>query len=391
MTISKNVNSNNQQLRILFTNNELDARGGSELVILDLAKEFRRRGHVPIAYSRKLGAVAKTLRDAYIPVISDLNLLGSKPDIIHGQHHVEAMSAMLYFSDVPAIYVCHGWLPWQEKPPIFSNIKRYVAVGRQTSESIVTSCGIPSEEIEIINNFVDLNKFQLKTNFNSAPHSALILDNNVYSNSGYVECVRASCAKAGIKKLDIVGRSAGNSLSNLHSELHKYDLVFALGRSALESMSVGCSVIISSPLGVQGLVTPENVDKNFNNFGSASLSEDLLNIEYLYSEIKKYNVEDSIKVARWIRKNADLGAAASRYENVYNDAISRWKNKLSDNDRYDRLLKDASRYVESLKPLLNKDQLKREILRHKSLISELKMRGIKIKESTGGLKDKNSD
>ena len=32
------------RLNILFTNNTLDIRGGSEMIILDLAKEFRRRG-----------------------------------------------------------------------------------------------------------------------------------------------------------------------------------------------------------------------------------------------------------------------------------------------------------------------------------------------------------
>jgi hypothetical protein len=368
-------------LRILFTNNELDLRGGSELVILDLAKEFQRRGHLPIAYSRRLGVVAKTLRDACIPVISDLNLLGSKPDIIHGQHHVEAMSAMLHFPDVPAIYVCHGWLPWQEKPPIFSNIQKYLAVGRQTRESIVTNCGVPSEEIEIISNFVDIKKFQLKKNFNGVPQSALILDNNVTPKSGYVECVKTACAKAGIEKVDIVGRSAGNSIDNLHSELPKYDLVFALGRSALEAMSVGCSVIIASPFGAQGLVTSENVEQNFMKFGIASLKDDLLNTSFLHSEILKYNTEDSIKVANWIRKKADLCLAASRYESVYYDAINRWENLISHENRYERLLKEASRYIENLKPLLNEDQLRREILIRKSLINKLKVMGINVKES----------
>lgn len=368
------------KLRILFTNNALAARGGSELVILDLAKELHRRGHMPIAYSKKLGSVARSLREACIPVISDLNLLGTKPDIIHAQHHVEAMSAMFHFSDVPAVYVCHGWLPWQETPPRFSNIQKYLAVGRQTRESIVTNCGVPSEQVEIISNFVNLKKFKLKTSRTPKPQSALIFDNNVSPDSGYAECIKASCAKAGIRRVDVIGQAAGRSIDNAHIELPKYDLVFALGRSALEAMSVGCSVIIASPFGAQGLVTSENVEQNFTRLGTAYLKDDLLNESFLHSEILKYNPEDAIQVAKWIRGNVDLSIAVDRYEAVYYDAINRWKNSTNCNDRHAHLLKEASRYIETLKPLLDTRQLKHEILMRKSLISKLKAIGIRVKE-----------
>ena len=106
-------------LRILVTNTWLDARAGSELYVRDLATALLARGHTPIVYSPVLGEVAREIRAATIPVVDDLGALGAPPDVIHGHHLLETMTALLRFPGVPAVSVCHGWLPWQEAPPWF--------------------------------------------------------------------------------------------------------------------------------------------------------------------------------------------------------------------------------------------------------------------------------
>ncbi|MEP6913552.1 MAG: hypothetical protein ABI923_12405, partial [bacterium] len=115
-------------MRILITNNTLDARAGSELYVRDVATGLLDRGHTPVAFSTILGEVARNLRAATIPVIDSLDALTTPPDIIHGQHHVETMMAMLHFPNTPAVYFCHGWLPWEEAPPRFPRILKYIAV-----------------------------------------------------------------------------------------------------------------------------------------------------------------------------------------------------------------------------------------------------------------------
>src|SRR5947208_13446093 len=115
-------------MRVLLTNNTLDVRAGTELYVRDVALALLRRGHHPIAYSTRLGAVADVLRAATIPVIDDLDQLAVAPDVIHAQHHLDAMAALLHFPTVPAVYFCHGWIPWEEMPPKFPSLQRYVAV-----------------------------------------------------------------------------------------------------------------------------------------------------------------------------------------------------------------------------------------------------------------------
>jgi len=38
--------------------------------------------------------------------------------------------------------------------------------------------------------------------------------------------------------------------------LPNYDLVFAVGRAAIEAMAIGCAVIVADAYGLGGLVTP---------------------------------------------------------------------------------------------------------------------------------------
>ncbi len=94
-------------LRILITNHFLRGRTGSELYVCELAASLLKRGHTPIVYSPQLGQTARELRDATVPVVDDLDAIASPPDLIHGQHHIETMTALLRFPDTPRFL-----LPW---------------------------------------------------------------------------------------------------------------------------------------------------------------------------------------------------------------------------------------------------------------------------------------
>src|SRR2546422_4434185 len=142
-------------MRILITNNTLDFRGGSELYVRDLAIALLKRGHMPIAYSTKLGDIAQEIRAATVPVIDNLDALAAPPDVIHGHHHLDTMTALLRFPGVPAVYFCHGWLPWEETPPRFPRILRYVAVDHLCRDRLLFEHGIPEDRIRVLLNFVE--------------------------------------------------------------------------------------------------------------------------------------------------------------------------------------------------------------------------------------------
>ena len=113
-------------MRVLITNNTLAGRAGSELYVRDLALALLRRGHSPLAYSTNLGEVARELLTATVPVVDDLDDIGAAPDIIHGHHHLDTMTALLHFDRTPAIYLCtvgsRGKKRRRRAPRAFSDI-----------------------------------------------------------------------------------------------------------------------------------------------------------------------------------------------------------------------------------------------------------------------------
>src|SRR5262245_31739215 len=161
-------------LSVLFTNNTLSARAGSEIWVRDVARSLVARRHQPIAFSLVLGAVAEELRSATVPVVDDLTDVATVPDVIHGQHHLETLIAALHFPTVPIVHFCHGWLPWEERPLKHPSIVRYVAVDETCVERLTMEEGIPPDRVELLLNFVDLERFQPRAPLPRHPRRAIV-------------------------------------------------------------------------------------------------------------------------------------------------------------------------------------------------------------------------
>ena len=288
------MSASSRRLRILITNNTLDARAGSELYVRDLALGLLRRGHAPVAYSSVLGEVADELRAASIPVLDDLRSLSVAPDVIHAHHHLDAMCAMLRFPAVPAVFVCHGWQPWQEQPPVFPAIRRYVGVDDVCAERILTTPGVDPARVRTVYNAVDLTRFGRRPHpLPDRPRSALIFSNYA-SEDNYVGIIREACRAASIERVDVIGRGTGTAVDRPELVLPHYDLVFAKARCALEAMAVGAAVIVADYSGLGGMVTPENVEAMRRlNFGLRTMQRWPLTVETVTREIARYHAESS--------------------------------------------------------------------------------------------------
>ncbi|MCP1625612.1 glycosyltransferase [Pseudomonas nitroreducens] len=308
-------------LRVLITNNTLGGRAGSELYVRDLALALMRRGHLPVAYSSQLGEVAEELRRATVPVIDDLNALNTPPDVIHGQHHLDAVTAMLHFPRVPALYICHGWLPWEEVPPALPAIGRYLAVDDLCLERLLTTPGIPPERCEVLYNFVDLQRFKQRPALPERPRSALIFSNYAAGQPA-LEAMRNACHRAGIEQVDVVGSGSGNSVKEPARILGNYDLVFAKARAAIEAMASGCAVMVADQVGLAGMVRSDNLaELRRLNFGVRSMQRLPLDEDTLLAQIQRYDSQDARRVSDWIRQDADMERVVDRWLQIYAQLI----------------------------------------------------------------------
>lgn len=307
-------------MRILLTNRSLDERAGSELYLAELATRLLARGHSPIAFSPRLGRVAAALRAATIPVVDDLSSLAEPPDLIHGQHHLAAMTAMLHFPRVPGLFVCHGWLPWEETPPRFPRFLRYVAVDFTTRERLVSEGGIPPERVAVVLNFVDLDRFRPRAPLPPRPRRALAFSNQA-SEGTFLPAVRKACARSGIA-LEVAGVAAGNRVERPEALLPGFDLVFAKARAAMEAMAVGTAVVLCDQAGAGPLVTSGDFDRlRPLNFGVRALRHPVT-ADFLAGEIARYDAADAAEVSRRLRATAGIEEAVDRLLELYGEVLA---------------------------------------------------------------------
>jgi len=333
-------------VRVLITNIRLADRTGTELYVQELATGLLARGHTPVAYSPFLGEVASKLRAATIPVVDDLRTLSVPPDVIHGHHSFETMTALLAFPGVPAVWVCHSWLSSWEAPPSFPRILRYVAVDRTCADRLLVEHGIPESRVRLILNFVDLARFPSRSPLPPKPRRALVFSNYATEQTP-VAVVRRACKEAGIA-LDVVGGRWGNQAEQPEDLLGQYDLVFAKARAALEALAVGAAVIVCDVGGVGPMVTTENFDRLRSlNFGMRAMNEPLSH-EVLTREIARYDATDAAEVSRRVRASAGRDAAVDEIVALYEEVMAEYR-AAPPGDPCDEL-RAAAAYLRSISP-----------------------------------------
>lgn len=307
--------------RILFTNTAIAGPTGTELYIRDLAREFRTRGCDVVIYTPRIGPLAAELHGLGIPVVDRLDALGDAPDIIHGQHHLPTLQAMLAFPETPAVFVCHGWRPWEEMPPALPRIRRHIAVDPVTRDRIVHEGAIPPSRVEVIPNFVDLEQFRPRWPLPDWPERAAIFSNYVRPESPYFRAVSMACSRLGLD-LDVIGSGFGTATDRPGDVLADYDLVFAQGRSAIEAIAVGASVIVASSRAFGPLVRPDNYPelRRFN-FGMRALVHPV-EPGHIEEEIRHYDPVAAAAVTVRLRGEADLRGAADALMGIYEEAVA---------------------------------------------------------------------
>ena len=199
-------------------------------------------------------------------------------------------------------------------------IRRYLAVDRLRRERLVAENGIPPERVAILPNFVDLRRLPEASLRPSRPRRALLYSNRT-DDASWVAAVRAACRRNGLAAPAVVGAAAGNAVDDPGRLFSEHDLVFARGRSALEAMATGATVVLCDVEGSGPRVTPVNfaelADLNFG-VGALRLPHDGAR---LAAAIAGYDAEEAAAVARLVRQHGSLELAVERLLALYRDLL----------------------------------------------------------------------
>lgn len=301
-------------MKILITNVQLDHRTGTEIVVRDLEAGLRRRGHAVCVYSPSPGVISDEIvaRGGY--VVSHVEDVPFVPDVIHGHHSVPATEAALRFPAARLIFVCHDARGRLDMSVGVPSVDAHVAVDLNCHERLMVE-GIPSDQIHLIPNAVDLAALVRRTNPVTPVTRAAVFGNNA-EDGGFIEYVRTACARRGLP-LDEFGSGIGRTLDAPEQRLADYSVVFAKARCAIEAMAAGCSVIAIDQAGYGGLVTASNVDWMIDwNVGDRCLQRQH-SIVQIEADLEHLDARDVEQVTNRVRERCSLDAALDAYEVVY--------------------------------------------------------------------------
>lgn len=304
-------------MRVLATNCSLRGRSGTEIVTIDLALGLSGRGHEIAVFTPLIGSSADILRNRGIVVTDRPEDLPWKPDIIHGHHNHVLAAALACFPGTPALFVSHSSNYWFDGPPLLPRVRRFFAVDEACRARLVAEMGCEKDDIALLPNAVDLERFSPRTPLPEKPQRALLLTKNI----AHIAAVRAAAQQAGLE-LDELGSPFGREVDDLHVHLRRYDLVFSTARMALEALAVGCAVVVVDGRGLAGLVTLPLVDEwRSNNMGLRLLTREPT-MEAIVTEIGRYDARDAALVSSRIRDTASLSAYLDGVEAIHRELVA---------------------------------------------------------------------
>ena len=330
-------------LRVLIATYDLSLRGGTQMHVRDLALGLLNRGHTPIVYSPQLGEAAREIKARTIAVTDDLNSLAAPPDLIHGHHSLETVTALLQFPRVPAVQTIHGNLGFLSAAPKLSRILRYIPVDFTCYERIVFEYGIPEKNVRVILNGIDLEKFKPRVDLPARARKALVFSN--YTEHGnYVRMIRQACRRHGLS-LDVVGAGI-NETAKPERVLPHYEIVFAKARCALEALAVGNAVVLCDFAGLGQMVTSADVSQLRRlNFGHRTL-RNKLSPDLIANEIAKYDAVDAKSVSQIIRASGDVNHMTDELLQQYREVLTEFK--VAPRSDADTESREVARYLQWL-------------------------------------------
>lgn len=277
-------------MKFLIVINKLNL-SGSSTYSLTLASELKNKCHKVDVFTLFQGVLVNQFIEKRINVIKNLEELKNKNyNCILAQHSIPTLLVRGVLTRVPMVYISHGVLQYRaflEQPPsIDINVQKYIAISEEVKENLITNFDIPERKIEIIRNFVDINRFSPKTKIDFFPRRVLLISKKIDKKSYNI--VKKAC-KIIRARLEVLGLS--KSVVNIDYYINRSDLVISLGRGILEAMSCGRAALVYDLKMGDGMITVSNINEiRKNNFSGRRFKINYDAVS-LAKEIKKYRKE----------------------------------------------------------------------------------------------------
>lgn len=310
-------------MRVVVVNQRLAKRTGTELATWEVGRALARRGHSVTVMAPILGPLAEEIAEEGMVSVSPLNSIRDRPDVIHLNHLTPIADVTAKFPGVPILLQWHTFVPVNLRIP-HADISVVCGVTPTINNEIALSTGRMPDAV--LGNYVDLSQFTPRTTrLPDAPKKWLLVGQQRGSRRYVWNVLRAAMARQA--RLSFVGPRFFKRIANLPAYAAEFDLVIASGRCALESLAAGASVIVGDTKGLGDIVTMENVEMyRIGNFSCGTFGGPM-SYRGLLTAVDRYDPEVASMAAKWIRDQAAIKHGAARFEQLYQLAIDRAKQR----------------------------------------------------------------
>jgi len=238
-------------VKILMTNQSLSARAGSESYLETVSAELRRLGHEVVLFSPRCGAVADGLRGAGFEVLDEVDDLPADVDVVHGQHS-EAVALVRTRLRTPLVFVAHSWFVSIEDPLPELGAAALVALNDLSHRRLAAHVASAGAELVRLTQPVTVSY----ADAGRRPPSSTGVRAVAVSRTMRQLPARLADACAGLGfSFDWVGGPDRES-ADAREEVRSADVVFAVGRSALEAMAAARATFVVDEASLGGWVGP---------------------------------------------------------------------------------------------------------------------------------------
>ncbi len=317
-------------MNILLTNHQLADFAGSEMYTFELAKGLKKAGHSVIVYSRYVDKFLPLFEQEDIRLVTNLSSIAYLHfDVAHVHHNINAIEIRQHFPQLPIFFMAHGTTTFLEFPPqVEINVSQYAAVSERVKNVNLRQHGIPARSIITLNGIIDETRFSPVSPIHSLPKKALVISNHLDEKT--VQPIQVACQQLGIQ-LTCIGRYF-KPVSNfdLPDYINQADLVFTLGRGAMEAMMCGRIPFILDYKGGDGVVTTENFkDLEYFHF-NGNLYHRQFTAEQIVTELKKYKPENGLKLRQLAVKKYGVAKNVQKLVKIYQKTIQKYQPRQID-------------------------------------------------------------
>lgn len=313
-------------MRILMTNARLDIRGGAESAVRQHARALQRLGHVLIGFSSDPRQQPRLLQNDAVPVATALAGLPVAPDVIHAQHHLDAMTTISALTDVPMVFQCPP-TSWP-RVPVHPRIYAYLAVS-PTQADLVRQSVPASTAVHVWRRPLDLERLNTVRTLPLQPWRALLFNRRRPGDGALVSALHAALTRRGIT-LDFVSSSFDRSVDDSEALFAQYDIVFTSGDAAAEAIACGCAVVITRRGSLGEMVLPSTVVRLAAQDFQAISSSATVSDADVDAEVERYSAANSSAVTTRLRSEVDSARAFAELVGIYEDVVSRHRAAMWD-------------------------------------------------------------